>query len=235
MDNNDFALGMLAGQDSGSGSCCNNGNGMWGEGIWSIVLLAIIFGWGRGGFGFGGGQGAGGFDASGSLTRAELFEGFNNQGVNSALTGLRDGQFGIETALCNGFNGVNTNISNLGYQLQNCCCETQRAIDGVNYNMAANTCSLQNTIQNTTRDLLEANNANTQRIVDLITTSKIDDLRTKLAQAEGQLSQANQSANITSTIISALQQPVPRPAYVVPNPYTGYGYGCSCGCACGCA
>ena len=51
MADDSMALGYALGQDSNNG----NGNGMWGgDGWWAIILFAMIFGWGRGGFGFGG-------------------------------------------------------------------------------------------------------------------------------------------------------------------------------------
>lgn len=50
---NDFATGYALGSDS-NGNCNNGfGGGAW-EGIWGIIILAMVFGWGRGGFGFGG-------------------------------------------------------------------------------------------------------------------------------------------------------------------------------------
>ena len=49
----DFATGYIAGQGDNN----NSSNGMWGDGGWifGIIILAMVFGWGRGGFGgFGG-------------------------------------------------------------------------------------------------------------------------------------------------------------------------------------
>lgn len=231
--------------NAGNSRGCNDGFGWGGEGIlWIIVLFALFGGWGNGFGGGWGGNGGGGFNTpagSGTVTRAELFEGFNNQGVNSALTGLRDGQFGIEQTLCNGFAGVNSNISNLGYQLQDCCCQTQRAVDGVNYNMAMQTNALQNTMNqnanalqsqlcNGFRDVIDAQNAGTQRIVDLITQDKIQSLQTELQSAQLQLSNQAQ----TNNIINALR-PTAVPAYLTCSPYQSMmGYsGCGCN-PCGC-
>ncbi len=235
--------------NAGNSRGCNDGFGWGGEGILWIIVLFALFGWG--GFGGGwGGNGGGGFNTpagSGTVTRAELFEGFNNQGVNSALTGLRDGQFGIEQTLCNGFAGVNSSITNLGYQLQDCCCQTQRAVDGVNYNMAMQTNALQNTMNqnanalqsqlcNGFRDVIDAQNAGTQRIVDLITQDKIQSLQTELQSAQLQLSNANQTTNIVNAL-----RPTPVPSYPVLSPYTsivsptGFAFGNGCGCnTCGC-
>ena len=41
-----------------SGNGGNGGNGMFGgDGWWAIIIFALIFGWGRGGYGgFGGGR-----------------------------------------------------------------------------------------------------------------------------------------------------------------------------------
>ena len=68
----DLSLGYMMGQ-SESGS--NGGfGGMFGEGLWAIIILAML---GFGGYGFGGGFGGGGF-VNGALTRAELYDGFAN-------------------------------------------------------------------------------------------------------------------------------------------------------------
>lgn len=128
----------------------------------------------------------------------------------------------IQGQLCNGFNGINQNINNLGYKLQDCCCETQRAIDGINYNMAKNTC-----------DIIRAGQDNTQRIIDYLTNNEITSLRTELQSAQLQLSQLSQ----TRTLIDEIK-PCPVPSYPVCNPNTpfyGYGYGFNgCGSNCGC-
>lgn len=49
----DFATGYLAGQDGGN----NGGGGFFGnEGLWAVIILAIIFGWGTNGYGRNGGD-----------------------------------------------------------------------------------------------------------------------------------------------------------------------------------
>ena len=109
-------------------------------------------------------------------------------------------------------------FSGLQAQLASCCCDIERSIDGVNYNLATQSCATQNVIQGAARDIIASQAAGTQRIVDLITENQMADLRTRLAQAEGQLSQANQTANI----VAALKAPCPVPAYQVPNPNCCY-------------
>lgn len=238
----------------------NDNDGFGGDwGAWIILFLIFgMFGWG----GFGGwGGNAGG--ASGALTRADLCQDMNFQslenGVRGIQQGLCDGFYaqnttmlqgfnGVQSALCQGFNGVNSQISNVGFQLQDCCCQTQRAIDGVNYNMAKNTCDLQNTMNNNTRDLLDNQNSNTRAILDFLTQDKIATLQAenqslKLAasqQAQNAFITANQEAQ-TAELIRRLGRDCPIPAFVVPNPNGCYGTpvgvlnnGCGYNNGCGC-
>lgn len=239
----DFATGYLAGQDSGGN---NNGGGFggFGDGWLGLILFAMIFGWGRGGFGggFGGGGGTDGVSA-----------GFAWQGIDSGIRGIQqglcDGFYAVNTGLLTGFNGVNTAIANLGFQQQECCCATQRAIDGVNYNLATQFCGLGNTIQNGVRDVIDNQNANYRSIMDFMVQEKLSSKDAEIAQLQNQVSQANQNAVIraaidasTAEIIRRTGNECPVPAYVVPNPnccygnplgvgyngttYGGNGYGC---------
>ena len=150
---------------------------------------------------------------TGFATRSDIDAALATQGIESGITG-------IGTQLCNGFAGVNSAIANLGYQNQQCCCDLKQAIGDVNYNMAAQTNILQNTVNNGFRDVIEAQNAGTQRIIDTITQDKIQSLQTELQSAQLQLSNQAQTTNI----INALR-PTPIPAYITCSPYqaaTGY-------------
>lgn len=216
-----------------------NNNGMWGgDGIWAILLLALLgngFGYGRGGYGAGAGISgeALGYELGKVATTNDVASGFNNSAVLSSLNDIKltqasnlnfinQGFSGLNTQIQAGFAGVDNAICTLGYQNQagfnslahqisDCCCATQRAIDGVNYNMAKNTC-----------DIVTAINSSNQRVIDYMQSEKIDTLNRKLAVAEGQISNYAQ----TNAIISALK-PCPSPAYVVPNPNCCYTTGCT--------
>ena len=65
---------------------------------------------------------------------------------------------------------INNSIND---KIQQCCCETQRAIDGVNYNNAINTASIN---ANTT--------ASTQKILDALAENKIEALQSKIQSLE---------------------------------------------------
>lgn len=212
--------------------------------IWLIVIAAIFGnGWGFGGFGGNGGTNTPGFQ--GFATRSDIDAALSTQGIENGITG-------ISSELCSGFSGVNANIANLGYQLQQCCCDNRAGIADVNYNMAAQTNILQNTVNNNGnaiqqalnsgfRDVIDAQNAGTQRIVDLFTQDKIQSLQTELQSAQLQLSNAAQTNNIVNAL-----RPTPVPAYLTCSPYqtivnpTGFAFGVSgngCGynaCGCGC-
>ena len=228
--------------------CCNDGcgNGLFGGdgAIWVLFLLFLIAGggWGNNGWGR---NGANAPDFQGYATRADINEGFALNNIQSGITGIQQGicdstyalnntiQNGFSNAqlqLCNGFNGVQAQISNLGYNLQDCCCQTQRAIDGVNYNIATQTNALQNTMNNNTRDIIDNQNAGTRAILDYLCQDKIQTLQNENQSLRLAASQANQNAVLqaamdanTAEIIRRTGNDCPVPAYVVPNPNCCYG------------
>lgn len=125
-----------------------------------LFLFPMMFGGGMWGGGMWGGMGNGGLmaAANGALTRADLCSEFNFNGLENAVRGVTQG-------LCDGFyamqgaiNGLGMNVMqgfsqaelsraqqqaallqqlcNLGYQQKDCCCETQRSMDRINYDAA---------------------------------------------------------------------------------------------------
>ena len=253
----DFATGYAIGQNDGGG--CRDGMVGGGSWMWIIIVLALLFGWGNGGWGNGGYNGGATPYATSAATQADLQRGFDTQSIVSKLDGLNNGlcdstyalnngmQTGfanVQQSLCQGFNGVNTAMlqgfngvergqADLGYRLQDCCCQTQRAIDSVNYNMATNTCAIQNTIQSTTRDIVDNNNANTRAILDFLTQDKISALQAENQTLKLAASQSAQNSYLaamsnaqTAELIRRLN-PAPIPAYQVPAPYPyANGNGC---------
>lgn len=223
---NSFAEGYMIGRDSTYPGYANSGFGGFGnDGAWWILIL-LLAGWGNNGFGGGFGGGNNGnlaFDLGRLATTNDVASGFNNSAVLSSLNDLKLGQAGLQQTLCQGFNGVNTAIltstNDISRQLADCCCNTQRAIDSVNYNLAKSTCDITNNA-----------NANTQRIIDMHTGDKIATLTAENAALTAQLSQNAQ----TRTLIDTLR-PVAQPAYITCSPYESV-YSCAprsnaCGCA----
>lgn len=209
---NSFAEGYMIGRDSyGTGGFGGFGN----DGAWWILIL-LLAGWGNNGFGggFGGNNSNLAFDLGRLATTNDVASGFNNSAVLSSLNDLKLGQAGLQQTLCQGFNGVNTSIltstNDISRQLAECCCNTQRAIDSVNYNLAKSTCDITNNA-----------NTNTQRIIDMYTGDKIATLTAENAALTAQLSQNAQ----TRTLIDTLR-PVAQPAYITCSPYESV-YSCA--------
>ena len=204
------------------------------DGLSASDVAVLTGGTGRNNDGWGGnGGGANSPGFQGWATRADIDAALATQGIESGIQN-------ISTQLCNGFN-------TLGSQLANCCCDLKQGQGEINYNLAMQTNALQNTMNqnanalqsqlcNGFRDVIDAQNAGTQRIIDTITQDKIQSLQTELQSAQLQLSNVAQTTNI----INALR-PTPTPSYPVMSPYTsiinptGFTFGVNgCGCNTGC-
>lgn len=244
MDGN-YSLSDIAAVTGGRNDGMFGGNGDWGA--W--IILFLLFGlFGRGGYGgFGGGNSCG----SPCATQADVRAAVDQQTLISKLDqqtyGLADSTYALNNTITNGFHGVDRSLCNLSSQLASCCCDIERGIDGVNYNMAKNTCDLQNTMNNNTRDIIDNANCNTRAILDFLTQDKISTLQAENQSLKFQASQTAQNQFITqvgSDIVNRLNPPA-IPAYQVPSPFTGwhagFGFGnfgncgnnfgnCSCGC-----
>ena len=219
----DFAEGYAAGQGN-SNNCGGYGMGGFGEWIWIIVLFAL---WQNGGFGFGGY--GGGYGRGDCATQADLAMGFNNSAVLGGVNDLKLGQAGIQQTLCQGFNGVERGMCDISHQISDCCCGTQRAIDGVKFDMTREACETRSAIYNSTRDIIDNANANNRAILDFLTQDKIATLTAENQNLKFAASQSAQNAYLTATIdasraelIRRLGAECPMPAYVVqpPQPVT---------------
>lgn len=233
MDGN-YTLSDIAAVTDGN----RNNGGMFG-GDWSawiiLFLLFGMFGGGWGGFGGFGGGGYGGAGFQGYATRADINEGFALNGITNGITaiqqGLCDSTYALNNSISNGFNSVSR-------QMADCCCTTQRAIDGVNFNMAKGFCDLGNVVNTSTRDILENNNTNTRAILDFLTNDKIATLTAENQSLKLSASQANQNAVLMAAmdankaeILRRTGAECPTPAYVVqpPTPVRFPWNDCGCG------
>jgi hypothetical protein len=202
----------------------NRNGGMFG-GDWSAwIILFLLFGlFGNGYGGFGGFGGGGGSGFQGYATRADINEGFALNGITNGITAIHQG-------LCDTTYALNNAI-------KDCCCTTQRAIDGVNFNMAKGFCDLGNVVNNGTRDILENANSNTRAILDFLTQDKIATLTAENQSLKFQASQTAQNAFITANqqaqtaeLIRRLGADCPTPAYVVQPPTPVHFPYNNCGC-----
>jgi hypothetical protein len=255
-NSNCASVPLVASIDGGYGG--NNGF-LNGDGLWGLIIILALLGWGGNGFGFGGGFGGGRGSVEPCATQADVRAAVDQQTLISKLDnqtyGLADSTYALNNTITNGFHGVDNAICTLGYQTQSgfnalghqisdCCCQTQRLIErgfaDTNYNMATQACDTRRAIQDSTRQIL-----------DFLTTDKIASLQAENQSLKFKASQAEQNAFITANqqaqtaeLIRRLGADCPVNAYVVqpPTPVTfpvnccgqfnGYGYGNSCGCGC---
>ena len=253
-NSNCASVPLVASIDGGYGG--NNGF-LNGDGLWGLIIILALLGWG--GNGFGGGFGGFGGNRGGCVepcaTQADVRAAVDQQTLISKLDqqtyGLADATYALNNSITSGFHGVDNAICNLGYNVQNgfntlghqisdCCCTTQRAIDNVRYDMATQACDTRHAIQDSTRQIL-----------DFLTTDKIATLQAENQALKFKASQSEQNAFITANqqaqtaeLIRRLGADCPVNAYVVQPPtpvtfpvnacgqFSGYGYNGSCGCGC---
>lgn len=285
------------------------GSGLgYGGDFWLILILLFAFGgfgggWGMNGFG-GWGGGAFGFDGLYPwMNNAQITtNGFQNQALNSAISGLQNsitsgfgdvqlGIAGVNQNICQTGNGITQAVANgfaqaeiadnarqmasmqqafanqtamnqgfngLQSQFAQCCCDNK--ILGV---------QTQNLVQseagatrladaNNTREIIDANNKNSQAILDKLCALELDGVKGQLAQAQrdnvalqNQLNMANlnasqvaQTAEIRTAqattanqLVSELRScPIPsQPVYGNQPIFTCAQnlVGSNCGCGCG--
>lgn len=175
----------------GDGGIFGGGNGFLG-----IFGLLILVGLLNGGFGgFGGGQ-------QQYATRDQVQNGFDTQNMQmqtagilnavtsgtaqtisastqnaaNAINAIKDGN----ASLIREFGNVETALTALGGQSQECCCNILRAVDGVNYNGAINTAAIN---ANTT--------AQVQKILDAIMGNRMADMQSQINALQLQAATAN--------------------------------------------
>lgn len=270
---NSYSLADIAAATGNNGRN-NDGFGGDGSWAWVLIFLIFAFGgWGRNGYGFGGGTGSGAADnyvlasdfatlqrqIDSSTATLERKADATQQGLCDGFyamnTGMLNGFSGVQQAMCQGFSGINQAISNsafnterglwnLSSQFADCCCQTQRAIDGVNYNMAMNTNAIQNAMCLNTRDLIENQNANYRALHDELVANKLEAKNDRIAEQQNEINALRLAASQekqNNYLVNELK-PCPIPAYITCNPYQSYPYpygyanngcGCNTGCNCG--
>lgn len=230
------------------------GDGAW----WIIILFLFVFcGWGNNGWGNNGNSGAADnyvLASDFATLQRQIDSAASTIERKSDITqqGICDGFYAMNTTLLNGFAGVNQNMNSgfqnaelsrcnqqaalmqqlnaMQMQAADCCCENRSAIAQVRYDMATQACDTRNTVQNATRDIIDANNQNSRAILDFLTQSKLSDLQTENQNLKLAASQAAQNNYLISQL-----RPCPSPAYITCNPWAGSGYGgCGCNQGCGC-
>lgn len=244
-------VALLSGRNSNQ-----NGDGFFGGNgaYWIIILFLFVFcGWGNNGWGgFGNRNGGQGSVMDGYVLTSDFAN--IERKIDNVNSGLCDGFYaqaqltnGVQMQMANGFAQAELSRANqqtalmqqlnaMQAQAADCCCKTQTAIQGVNYNLATQACDTRNTIQNGTRDIIDAMNSGFRNLDQRITAQEIANKDAKIAEQSQQLfaaqlaaSQSAQNETLKTYMNGqfAYYNPRPVPAFAVPAPYQ---FGNCCGC-----
>ncbi len=267
---------MLVSPTGGVPYSGNNGFGNGFGGDWAWIILLLLLGWGNNGWGGNGGFGGGNFGgdypwlANGQQNIiANTNNGFRDAMLNDGITSIRDGINGLSTQLCNccgdmqmalanGFAGVEQGANarqmanmqtafGIQNQLSQASADNRLGIANLGSTIISENCADRAALSDGIRDVIAANTASTQRILDQLCQDKIDAkndeisaLRQQLAMKDLAASQVAQNAFIQqgfSNEVDALYNrlnscPIPAtPVYGRTPIFTcNQNQGCGCGC-----
>lgn len=187
------------------------GNAFGGDGIWALVLLALLFG--NGGWG-----GFGGNGFNNIATTDYISSEFTQRDINSGFQNTNN-------LISNGFSDTATNICNLRsdvlenrYAAQLSACNTQKDIlsqtNELNTNLLTSNLQAQAKMDECCCTLRAQGIENTQKILDVLNQNTIDDLRSQVNDLKNTI-----TANGIGTSIVNQVRPYPVPSYLVSSPY----------------
>ena len=240
-----------------------NNDGMFGN-EWAWIVILLLFGWGRNGFGGGFGDGYGNGCGAPCATQADVRSAVDQQTLISKIDqqtyGMADSFTALNNTLSNNFRGIDNAICTLGYQgaqhasnlaaqMAQCCCDTRAAIQDNTTQGVFNTNTLSRQISDCCCNLEKMNmqnrfdaqayNCNTLQAIDKLGDRIIDHMNAEKTQA---LRDENQALRLAASqakqnqyLINELR-PCPIPSYQTCNPWAAsYGFGYNnCGCNNGC-
>ena len=187
------------------------GNAFGGDGIWALVLLALLFG--NNGFGGFGGNGFNNIATtdyiSSEFTQRDINSGFQNQS-NLIANGFSD----TATNIC----GLKSDVLENRYAAQLSACNTQRDIlsqtNELNTNLLTSNLQAQAKMDECCCTLRAQGIENTQKILDVLNQNTIDDLRSQVNDLKNTIT----ATGIGTSIVNQVR-PYPVPSYLVSSPY----------------
>lgn len=216
-------VGAVVGNNRGFGG---------GDGIWWLIVIVILAFMGNGGFGNGGGF-MPGLDLA---TQSGVQRGFDQSAMMNGINS-------IQTQTNDSFQNLSTQLNTIAMSQQQSDCNTRSEIADLKYNMAVEACNDRASISSALKDLTALVTQQTQSLKDDFCDYKMNQKDEMIAQLRNQINMMNLTASQnqqTAQLLAdnaaqttALEQylaPVPRPAYVVPNPnccanvFSGCGY-----------
>jgi len=191
-----------------------NGFGFGGDGLWALLIFAMIFNNGLGGWGNNGFNNLATQDfVSSEFTQRDINSGFQN--TNNLISG---GFADLSTNLCN----VRSDILTGNMGLQNSILSSSNAVsrDILSQTNELNTNLLTSALQNQAKmdecccNLRAQGIENTQKILDVLNQNTIDDLRSQVNDLKNTITANGIGASIVSQV-----RPYPVPSYLVSSPY----------------
>lgn len=203
----------------------NNGMGngfLGGEGIWAILLFAMIFGnggWGNGGF-FGGNNFDNGY-AWLSNGQKEIMQntnnGFDTLHLSNQLDTVNNGIYSLSNQLCNccadmtqtvnnGFFNAEISANNrqmanmnqnfaLSQQLSNASADNRLGIQDLKSTVISENCADREVLREIGQNILVNQTANTQKIIDEIFRDRLGEKDSKINELNRQLQMADLRAS----------------------------------------
>lgn len=246
-NSNDFATGYAVGRDTNGNN--GYGNGMFGN-DWAWIIILLLFGWGRNGFGgYGGGYGNS-CGCTPCATQADVRSAVDQQTLISKIDqqtyGIADAFTALNNTLNNNFRGIDNAICTLGYQGAQHANNLSAQLKDAAYANAMNTNQLDRRIsdcccaaekmnmqnrfdaQAYNCNVLQAIDASSDKILKYLADEKTQALRDENFALRLAASQAQQNEALLNKL-----SPCPSPAYVVPNPNCCYNANVTysnCGC-----
>lgn len=193
MDSNYSLSDIAAVTDGGMG---NMGGGSW----FAWIILFALFGGGFGGWGNRGGN---------PVTEADLCNANSFSELKNSVGRMNDQQAAIarqtDNAICQiGYQNLQ-NTNTITSQLADCCCTTQRAIDGVKFDMANYSAATNATIT-----------AGIQKVLDKMCADQTAALQARV-----------QSLELQQALCGVVRYPTSTTYATTCNPFFG-GYNCGC-------
>lgn len=231
----------LSAADVAAVSRSNDNNG-FGNDWWAWIILIAIFGWGWGGYGGMGGN-------AGNGVGAEVQRGFDTQAIVSKLDGINNGLCSLGYDQLAQMNGINTNILQTGFGLQQainadtianmqntntlsaqfsqCCCDQKMGQMELLNAMDKNNCATNNNVTQMGNAIMQNQtsgfNMLNQTIKDGFNDLEMRNMQRENADLRQRLNNCDRDSALQGTasyIINTLQ-PVPKPSYLTCNPNTG--------------
>ncbi len=202
-----------------------------GDGIWALILIALLFGNGGWG-GFGGGFG-GGYDFPWLLTGQQAINtntnnGFDTLHLSNQIEGTRDAIHGISNQICNSTADVTSAISNgfysaeiaaanrqmanmnqnfdLSRQFADCCCENRLGIANLNSTILSENCADRAALAEGVRDIMTNDTNNTRAILDKLCQLELDGVKAQLDAKNDRISELQREISMKDLQASQIAQ-----------------------------